>query len=50
LANELEYGLKLVRDKIGSTVFTITSESVLDPERYVDGLIKKFYGQDRMTS
>jgi ATP-dependent Clp protease ATP-binding subunit ClpX len=50
LANELEYGLKLVRDKIGSNVFTITSESVLDPEKYIDRLIKKFYGQDRMTS
>jgi ATP-dependent Clp protease ATP-binding subunit ClpX len=50
LANELEYGLKLVRDKIGNNVFTITSESVLDPEKYIDRLIKKFYGQDRITS
>ncbi len=45
LANELEYGLKLVRDKIGSNAFTITGESVLDPEKYIDGLIKKYYSQ-----
>jgi ATP-dependent Clp protease ATP-binding subunit ClpX len=45
LANELEYGLKLVRDKIGNNAFTITGESVLDPERYIDGLIKKYYSQ-----
>ncbi|MFW6147869.1 MAG: AAA family ATPase [Thermodesulfobacteriota bacterium] len=50
LANELEYGLKLVRDKIGSDVFIITGESVLDPEKYIDGLIKKYYSQDQTTS
>jgi len=50
LANELEYGLKLVKDKIGRNVFTITGESVLDPEKYIDNLIKKFYSQDPMIS
>jgi endopeptidase Clp ATP-binding regulatory subunit ClpX len=50
LANELEYGLKLVRDKIGNNAFTITGESVLDPEKYIDGLIKKYYSQDQTTS
>jgi len=50
LANELEYGLKLVRDKIGNNAFTITGESVLDPEKYIDGLIKKYYSQDPTIS
>ena len=50
LANELEYGLKLVRDKIGNNAFTITGESVLDPEKYIDGLIKKYYSQDPTKS
>jgi ATP-dependent Clp protease ATP-binding subunit ClpX len=50
LANELEYGLKLVKDKIGRNVFTITGESVSDPEKYIDNLIKKFYSQDPMIS
>jgi endopeptidase Clp ATP-binding regulatory subunit ClpX len=50
LANELEYGLKLVRDRIGLGAFTITREAVLDPEKYIDSLIKKYYSQDSMIS
>ncbi|GAF82112.1 unnamed protein product, partial [marine sediment metagenome] len=50
LANELEYGLKLVRDRIGLGAFTITREAVVDPEKYVDSLIKKYYSQDSMIS
>jgi ATP-dependent Clp protease ATP-binding subunit ClpX len=50
LANELEYGLKLVRDRIGFETFTITREAVLDPEKYIDSLIKKYYNQDPATS
>ncbi len=50
LANELEYGLKLVRDRIGFEAFTITREAVLDPEKYIDSLIKKFYSQDPVIS
>ena len=49
-ANELEYGLKLVRDRIGFEAFTITKEAVSDPEKYIDGLIKKYYSQDPVTS
>jgi ATP-dependent Clp protease ATP-binding subunit ClpX len=45
LANELEYGLKLVRDRIGLGAFTITREAVVDPEKYIDSLIKKYYSQ-----
>jgi len=50
LANELEYGLKLVRDRIGLGAFTITREAVVDPEKYIDSLIKKYYSQDSMIS
>jgi len=50
LANELEYGLKLVKDRIGFEAFTITKEAVLDPEKYIDSLIKKYYSQDQMIS
>jgi len=50
LANELEYGLKLVKDRIGFEAFTITREAVLDPEKYIDGLIKKYYSQDHVIS
>jgi ATP-dependent Clp protease ATP-binding subunit ClpX len=50
LANELEYGLKLVRDRIGCDAFTITGEAVLDPEKYLDSLIKEYYSQDPVTS
>jgi len=49
-ANELEYGLKLVKDRIGFEVFTITKEAVLDPEKYIDNLIKKYYSQDPVVS
>ncbi len=49
-ANELEYGLKLVRDRIGFEAFTITKEAVLDPEKYIDNLIKKYYSQDPVVS
>jgi len=50
LANELEYGLKLVKDRIGFEAFTITKEAVLDPEKYIDSLIKKYYSQDQVIS
>jgi endopeptidase Clp ATP-binding regulatory subunit ClpX len=50
LVNELEYGLKLVRDRIGSDAFTITAEAVLDPDKYIDSLIKKYYSQDPAIS
>ncbi|NVM24353.1 MAG: AAA family ATPase [Desulfobacterales bacterium] len=50
LANELEYGLKLVKDRIGFEAFTITKEAVLDPEKYIDSLIKKYYSRDQVIS
>jgi len=30
--------------------FTITREAVVDPEKYIDSLIKKYYSQDSMIS
>ena len=48
--NELEYGLKLVRDRMGSDAFSITREAILDPEKYIDSLIKKYYSQDPAIS
>ncbi|MBA7659217.1 ATP-dependent Clp protease ATP-binding subunit ClpX [subsurface metagenome] len=50
LANELEYGLKLVRDRIGFESFALTREAVLEPEKYIDSLIKKYYSQNPATS
>jgi len=50
LAGELEYGLKLVRDRVGCEAFTITREAVSDPEKYIDSLIKKYYSQDPVVS
>jgi ATP-dependent Clp protease ATP-binding subunit ClpX len=50
LADELEYGLKLVRDRVGCEAFTITREAVSDPEKYIDSLIKKYYSQDPVVS
>ena len=50
LANDLEYGLKLVRDRVGLESFTITREAVLDPEKYIDNLIKKYYSQEPAVS
>jgi ATP-dependent Clp protease ATP-binding subunit ClpX len=50
LANDLEYGLKLVRDRVGLDAFTITKEAVIDPEKYIDSLIKKYYSQEPVTS
>ena len=40
LADDFEYGLKLVRDKTGRNRFFITKEALLFPEKYIEGLIK----------
>jgi hypothetical protein len=50
LANELEYGLRLVKDRIGCESFALTKEAVLDPEQYIESLIKKCYSQDSLIS
>jgi hypothetical protein len=50
LANELEYGLRLVKDRIGCESFALTKEAVVDPEKYIESLIKKCYSQDPLIS
>ena len=50
LASELEYGLKLVRDRIGFESFALTREAVVDPEKYIDSLIKKYYSHNPATT
>jgi len=49
LASELEYGLKLIKDRIGQDAFTVTREAVVDPEKYIDSLIKKYYSRSPVT-
>ena len=43
LAKKLEYGLKLVKDRSGTQNFVINREAVTDMEKYVNGLVTKFY-------
>ena len=50
LAAELEYGLKLVRDRIGFESFALTREAVVDPEKYIDSLIKQYYSHNPATT
>jgi ATP-dependent Clp protease ATP-binding subunit ClpX len=50
LASELEYGLKLVRDRIGFGSFALTREAVIDPEKYIDSLIKQYYSHNPATT
>jgi ATP-dependent Clp protease ATP-binding subunit ClpX len=46
LAKKLEYGLKLVRDRSGVEHFVITRDAVLDMDRYVNDLVKRYYRKD----
>jgi ATP-dependent Clp protease ATP-binding subunit ClpX len=46
LAKRLEYGLKLVKDRAGTEEFVITSEAVMDMEKYINGLVKRYYRQN----
>ena len=46
LANKLEYGLKLVRDRTGMENFVIHGDAVTDTENFINELIKKSYRQD----
>jgi hypothetical protein len=40
LSTDLEYGLKLVREKTGKNRFFITREALLNPENFVAELLK----------
>ncbi len=46
LVKKLEYGLKLVRDRAGIEDFVISGEAVTDMEKYINGLVKKYYQQE----
>lgn len=43
LAKKLEYGLKLIRDRVGKERFVINREGVMDTESYINNLVKNFY-------
>jgi endopeptidase Clp ATP-binding regulatory subunit ClpX len=43
LSQDLEFGLKLVRDKTGRDNFDITREAIENPEGYINRLIKESY-------
>ncbi|MFH0809523.1 MAG: AAA family ATPase [Pseudomonadota bacterium] len=47
LSQDLEFGLKLVRDKTGRQSFAITLEAIKDPEAYINRLIKDSYSYFR---
>lgn len=46
LAKKLEYGLKLVKDRSGTKNFVINREAVTDMEKFINGLVTKFYRED----
>ncbi len=48
LAKQLEYGLRLVKDRSGVDTFTITAEAVRDMEGFINDLIKRTYRQQGM--
>ncbi|MBW1943903.1 MAG: hypothetical protein JRJ51_13860, partial [Deltaproteobacteria bacterium] len=43
LADKLEYGLKLVKDRSGINTFTINGDAVTDMEKYVNDLVRSLY-------
>ena len=46
LAKKLEYGLKLVKDRSGVDHFVITKDAVLDMDRYINELVKRYYRKE----
>lgn len=40
----LEFGLKLIWDKTGRDQFSVTKEAIVDPDSYINKLIKESYG------
>ncbi|HOP48212.1 MAG TPA: AAA family ATPase [Desulfobacteraceae bacterium] len=46
LAERLEYGLKLVKEKSGIESFVIDHEAVTNMDNFVSSLVKKFYRQE----
>jgi len=46
LAKKLEYGLKLVKDRSGVDHFVVTKDAVLDMEKYINDLVKRYYRKE----
>jgi hypothetical protein len=49
LAKKLEYGLKLVKDRSGVDHFVVTKDAVLDMDRYINDLVKRYYRKEYCT-
>ncbi|MBN1907482.1 MAG: AAA family ATPase [Deltaproteobacteria bacterium] len=45
MAKKLEYGLKLVKDRSGIEHFTLNRDAIIDMERYINKLLKRYYRQ-----
>ena len=43
IAQNLEFGLKLIRERMGDIEFEITIEALREPEVYIRDLIQKTY-------
>ncbi|MBN2419213.1 MAG: ATPase, partial [Deltaproteobacteria bacterium] len=43
IAKKLEYGLKLVKDRSGIEHFIISRDAIIDMEKYINNLLKKYY-------
>lgn len=46
IIQNLEFGLKVIREKTGQSEFEITLDALDNPEGYVRKLIRKFYGKN----
>jgi len=49
LAKKLEYGLKLVKDRSGVDHFVVTKDAVLDMDKYINDLVKRYYRKEYYT-
>jgi hypothetical protein len=49
LAKKLEYGLKLVKDRSGVDHFVVTKDAVLDMDKYINDLVKRYYRKEYST-
>ena len=49
LAKKLEYGLKLVKDRSGVDFFVVTKDAVLDMDKYINELVKRYYRKEYCT-
>lgn len=50
LAKQLEYGLRLVKDRSGIDTFSINADAVKDMEGFINDLIKSTYRQETLTA